>query len=80
MDPLIGEIEIFPYGFEPFGWMECNGQILSISTYEALYTLIGTNFGGNGTTTFGLPNIPANKCPMGMGYYIAVQGIYPSRS
>lgn len=80
MDPFLGDIEIFPYGFTPYGWMECNGQILNITTNEALFALIGTNFGGNGSTTFGLPNIPADKCPMGMRYYIAVQGIFPSKS
>ncbi len=79
MDPLLGDIEIFPFGFAPAYWMVCDGQILSIATNQALYALLGTNFGGNGTTTFGLPNIPEDKCPTGMRYYIAVQGMFPPR-
>lgn len=80
MDPLLGDIELFPYGFAPAHWMECAGQILGISQNQALYSLIGTTFGGNGTTTFMLPNIPEDKCPYGMRYYICIQGMYPSRN
>ncbi|MCA1939656.1 MAG: tail fiber protein [Caenispirillum bisanense] len=57
MDPFIGEIRVFPYWFTPHGWLQCNGQILNISQYQALYALLGTKFGGNGTTTFALPNM-----------------------
>lgn len=80
MDPLLGDIELFPYGFAPSYWMVCDGATLNISTNQALFSLLGTTFGGNGTTTFQLPNIPEDKCPAGMRYYIAVQGIYPSRN
>ncbi|MGS0763919.1 tail fiber protein [Syntrophomonas curvata] len=80
MDPLLGDIELLPYGYAPSYWMVCNGATLSISGNQALFSLIGTTFGGNGTTTFQLPNIPEDKCPAGMRYYIAVQGIYPSRN
>lgn len=57
MEPFLGEIRVFPYWFTPQGWLQCNGQILNISQYQALYALLGTKFGGNGTTTFALPNM-----------------------
>ena len=54
--PFIGEIRIVGFNFAPVGWAECNGQLLPISENEALFTLIGTTFGGDGQTTFALPN------------------------
>jgi microcystin-dependent protein len=59
-DPYIGEIRIFPFNFAPFGWAMCNGQILPISQNTALFSIIGTNFGGNGTSTFALPDFEGN--------------------
>ena len=63
---LPGEITMLPYNPPP-GWINCNGQLLSIPQYQALYKLIDTTFGGNGTTTFAVPNIgsipPANGAP-----------------
>ena len=82
MDPLLGDIELFPYDFAPMYWMTCEGQTLSISQYQSLFTLLGTTFGGNGTTTFCLPDL-RQALPMqsmGMQYCIAIQGVYPSRS
>jgi len=55
-DPYIAEIRIFPFNFAPRGWALCNGQLLPISQNTALFSLLGTNFGGNGISTFGLPN------------------------
>ncbi len=81
MDPLLGDIELFAFDYAPMYWMCCEGQTLNINSYQALYTLIGTKFGGNGTTTFCLPDL-RNSLPMknmGMHYCIAVMGIYPSR-
>ncbi len=57
MDNYIGEIKLFPIGFVPQGWMACNGQLLQIAQYSALYSLLGVNYGGDGRTTFGLPNL-----------------------
>jgi microcystin-dependent protein len=54
--PFVAEIRIFPYTFAPHGWAFCNGQIMPISQNTALFSLIGTFYGGNGTTTFALPN------------------------
>jgi microcystin-dependent protein len=56
-EPFIGEIRPFAFGIVPRGWALCNGQILSINTNQALYSLLGTRYGGNGTTTFALPNL-----------------------
>ena len=56
-DPFLAEIRLFPFNFAPTGWALCNGQILPISQNTALFSLLGTNFGGNGTTNFALPNL-----------------------
>ena len=55
-NPYLGEVRIFGFNFAPLGWATCDGQILSIAQNTALFSLLGTNYGGNGTTTFGLPN------------------------
>ncbi|SCY92814.1 phage tail protein [Alkaliphilus peptidifermentans] len=54
---FLGEIRLFPFSFAPRGWTLCNGQILQISQNQALYSLLGTTYGGNGTTTFALPDL-----------------------
>jgi len=57
-DPYIGEIRILPYPRgAPNGWQKCDGTLLSISEYETLYVLLGTTYGGNGVTTFGVPDL-----------------------
>ena len=53
----IGEIRLFPYNFAPRSWAFCNGQILSIAQNTALFSLLGTTYGGNGQTTFALPDL-----------------------
>lgn len=80
MDPLIGEIALFPFDYAPLSWMTCEGQLVAIGNYQALFQLIGTTFGGNGTSTFALPDLRPSlpMREMGMRYCIAVQGIYPS--
>jgi microcystin-dependent protein len=55
--PFIGQVIPVPYTFAPYGWAFCNGQILAISQNTALFSLLGTAFGGDGKTTFGLPNL-----------------------
>ena|SRR5579863_6062874 len=55
-DQYLGEIRIFGFNFEPYQWAFCNGQLMPISQNSALFSLLGINYGGNGTTTFGLPN------------------------
>jgi microcystin-dependent protein len=66
MDPFVAEIRIFPFNFAPVGWAMCNGQILPISQNTALFSLIGTYYGGNGTSNFGLPNFQG-MAPMHQG-------------
>lgn len=57
MDPFIAEIRLLPYSFAPRDWALCNGQILSISQNPALFSLLGTTYGGDGKSTFALPNL-----------------------
>ena len=57
MDPFLGEIRMVGFNFAPVGWALCAGQLLSISQNAALFSLLGTTYGGNGTTTFGLPDL-----------------------
>ena len=66
MDPFLGEIRIFAGGFAPFGWMFCNGQILPIVQYSALFSLLGAMYGGDGKTTFALPDL-RGRAPMHAG-------------
>src|SRR6476469_1313020 len=56
-DPFVAEIRIFPFNFAPTGWAECNGGLLPISQNTALFSLLGTNYGGDGRSTFGLPDL-----------------------
>jgi microcystin-dependent protein len=56
-DPFLAEIRIYPFAFAPRGWAFCNGQLLPISQNTALFSLCGTTYGGDGRTTFGLPNL-----------------------
>ena len=65
-DPFVAEIRIFPFNFAPSGWAFCNGQLLPISQNTALFSLLGTIYGGNGQSTFGLPNLQGNA-PMFWG-------------
>jgi microcystin-dependent protein len=55
--PFVAEIRMFPFSFAPRGWAFCNGQILPISQNTALFSLLGTTYGGNGQSTFALPNL-----------------------
>lgn len=55
--PFLAEIRITSFGFAPRGWAACNGQLLPINQNQALFSLLGTTYGGNGQTTFGLPNL-----------------------
>ena len=64
--PFVAEIRIFGCNFAPTGWAQCNGQILPISQNTALFSLLGTTYGGNGQSTFALPNMQASA-PMHPG-------------
>jgi microcystin-dependent protein len=56
-EPFLGEVKILTFSFAPKGWALCNGQLLPISQNQALFALLGTYYGGNGTTSFALPNL-----------------------
>ncbi|WP_404380364.1 phage tail protein [Caenispirillum salinarum] len=66
VDPFIGEIALYPYTHTVKGWMRCEGQTLPIQQYQPLYALLGTTFGGDGTTNFKLPDL-RGRCVLGAG-------------
>ncbi len=65
-DPFVAEIRIFPFNFAPTGWAFCDGQILPLSQNTALFSLLGTTYGGNGQSNFALPNLQG-RAPMHPG-------------
>lgn len=65
-DAFLGEIMLFAGTFAPRGWLDCNGALLSIAQYDALFTILGTTYGGDGVTTFGLPDL-RGRCIHGAG-------------
>jgi microcystin-dependent protein len=66
MEPFIGQIQLFAFGWAPRGWALCAGQLLQISTNTALFSLLGTTYGGDGRVTFGLPDL-RGRVPLGQG-------------
>lgn len=64
--PMIGEMKQVSFGFAPAGWAKCNGQLLDPAVYPELFALIGTTYGGDGTTTFAVPNM-SGRVPVGYG-------------
>jgi microcystin-dependent protein len=73
--PYLSEIKIMSFGFAPKGWALCNGQILPINQNQALFSLLGTTYGGDGMRTFGLPDLQG-RAPMhtGNGHVLGEQG------
>ena len=65
-EPFLGQITLMGCNFPPYGWMLCQGQLLPIQQYAALFSLLGVQFGGNGTSNFGLPDL-RGRLPNGMG-------------
>jgi len=66
MDPYIGEVRLFSGTYVPEGWADCNGQLMPIQQNPVLYSVIGTAYGGDGSTTFALPNL-SGRVPMHQG-------------
>ncbi len=64
--PYLGEIKIFSFGFPPKGWAACNGQLLPINQNQALFSILGTTYGGDGRVNFGLPNLQG-RTPVHVG-------------
>jgi microcystin-dependent protein len=65
-EPFLSEIRMFSFNYAPQGWAQCNGQLLPINQNQALFSLLGTTYGGNGQTTFALPNL-RGRVPMHFG-------------
>ena len=82
MEPLLGSLLLVPYNFAPQGWALCQGQLMNISQNTALFSLVGTTYGGDGVTTFALPNLPGPTDAGGAAtnWVIALVGVYPSRN
>ena len=75
MDFYLGAINAMAINFAPYGWMTCQGQIVSIQQYAAVFSLIGTNFGGNGTSNFQLPDLQGRMI-IGQGHNNATNQTY----
>ena len=88
LDPFLGEIMMIPFNFAPRGWAFCEGQTLPINPNQSLFSLIGTYYGGDGRTTFQLPDTRPLEAQnarrsrsniQSLRYVIAIDGVYPSR-
>ncbi|OFW79258.1 MAG: phage tail protein [Alicyclobacillus sp. RIFOXYA1_FULL_53_8] len=65
-DPYVGEIRVFSFDYAPRGWAQCNGQLMPINQNQVLFAILGTTYGGDGITTFALPNL-AGRVPVHVG-------------
>ncbi len=83
--PLTGQVTLFAGNFSPQDWMFCHGQILPINDNQALFSLLGTSYGGDGRITFALPDLRTNATNQqedfyaSVNYIICVNGYYPQR-
>ncbi|UCD82850.1 MAG: tail fiber protein [Desulfobacterales bacterium] len=81
MEGTIGEVRLFAGNFAPRFWAFCQGQTIPISQNEALFSILGIQFGGDGRQTFMLPKLDNIKCGQGeLRYIICLQGIFPQRN
>lgn len=80
INPILGTIALFPYGFEPVRWYQCDGRELSISENQDLYSLIGNKYGGTRKKTFNMPNLQSSSPLPGVNYYMAVYGAMPQEN
>jgi microcystin-dependent protein len=78
-DQLLGSLLLVPYDFVLREFAECDGQLMNIDKNLALFSLLYTKFGGNGKSTFALPDIPKDNPIKGLKYVIAVEGVFPAR-
>jgi microcystin-dependent protein len=72
-DQFIGEVRVFPFNFAPVGWVQCNGQLLPINQFTTLFAVIGVAYGGDGTTTFAVPNL-IGSAPLCVGQGVGLSG------
>ncbi len=80
MDEFIGVVKLVAFQYAPPNWASCSGQLLPINQYQALFSLLGTTFGGDGRTNFALPKLDAGALQNGLHYIICLNGIYPART
>ena len=84
MEYYISQICLFAFNFTPRGFMPCDGSVLQIAQYQALYALIGNQYGGDGRTTFALPDLrgksPLDKDATEVHYHMCAWGVFPSRN
>src|SRR5204863_7614382 len=80
-EPFLSEIRIMSFGFAPKGWALCDGQLLPINQNQALFSLLGTTYGGDGRVTFGLPDL-RSRAPihLGSGHTLGGRGGEPART
>lgn len=77
MKPFIGQIQLFPYNVDEGNWSACDGKLLPINDYTPLFLLLGNRFGGDGETTFALPDLRGKEPDPYTQYYIALDGDSP---
>lgn len=73
-DPMLAEVRLFAGNFAPRGWMKCEGQIIPIKGKEALFSILGTTYGGDGRTTFALPDL-RGRAPIGVGASTGIEDV-----
>lgn len=79
MESFVGQVELFPSDVVPRGWAPCEGQMLPVNENGALFALLGNRFGGDGRTTFALPDL-RKTAPPNLQFCIAIVGMFPSFS
>ena len=79
MESFLGQIQLFAFGFVPHGWRLCDGSSLPIAHNDAVFSLLGTTYGGDGSTNFALPNLKGKEPIPGLIYCVCVEGLYPMR-
>ena len=80
-DTYLGDVRAMSFNFAPQGWAPCKGQLLPVAQNRALFSLLGTTYGGDGQTNFGLPNLPGVPAQNGaaLTYCICLNGSYPTQ-
>lgn len=77
MEPFLGQLTLLPAGKSYSHWAPCDGKLLPINQNQTLFSLLGNRFGGDGRTSFALPDL-RSEAPEGLAYHIAIRGIFPS--
>ena len=78
MEPFLGQIQLIAFNFLPQGWAFAEGQVLGIRDNQSLYVILRTQFGGDGRTTFGLPDLKGKEPLPNTRYCIALEGTFPA--